>query len=335
MFIRTPKRLLVTGGSGFIGSAFIRMVLPRVDKIVNIDLLTYAADERSLLSIENDPHYTFVHGNICDGALLYDLCKAHDIDTIVHCAAESHVDRSIETPEIFLETNVRGTFTLLEVVRKLPHIHFHHVSTDEVYGTISEGYFNEKSPYGPNTPYSGAKAASDQFVRAWTHTYDISTTMSHCTNNFGPYQHPEKLIPRMVLFCMQKKPLTIHGKGDHVRDWLYVDDHAEALWTILQKGKAGEVYDISARCEKKNIDIINEISQILSHLNPRTEFADLRPKDDFRYAIDPTKIETELGWHPTHPFSEAFQETVLWFYENFQEMEEKAGIALSVSGNVK
>ncbi len=308
---------MVTGGAGFIGSAFIRHALPFVEKIVNLDLLTYAADQENVASIANDPRYLFVKGDICDGPLLFSLCQQHQIDAIVHCAAETHVDRSIDDPALFIESNIRGTFSLLEVVRRLPHIHFHHVSTDEVYGSISLGAFNENSPYCPNSPYAASKAASDHLVRAWGHTYNLSTTISHCTNNFGPHQYVEKFIPNMILCCLQNKPLPVYGQGINVRDWLYVDDHAEAIWTILQKGKRAEIYDISARCERRNIDVAYEIAALL-HLSPQIQFVPDRPGHDLRYALDPSKIETKLGWRPRHTFSDALKQTINWYHENYR-----------------
>ncbi len=236
------KRLLVTGGAGFIGSAFIRYGLKQgigCEKIVNLDLLTYAADLRNLASVENDPRYLFVQGNICDEALVEKICVEMGIDAIVHFAAESHVDRSISGPRAFYETNVGGTIALLEVVRRHPQIHFHHISTDEVYGSLaSEGVFSEDSPYRPNSPYAASKAASDHFVRAYAHTYGISTTLSHCTNNYGPGQHVEKFIPRMIYGCYHRQPLPLYGSGANVRDWIFVDDHSEAVWTILEKGES-------------------------------------------------------------------------------------------------
>lgn len=231
------KRLLVTGGAGFIGSAFIQSGISRCEKIVNLDLLTYAADLQNLSAVERDPRYRFVQGNICDRDLVEKICLEEDIDTIVHFAAESHVDRSISSPQDFLEANVRGTLLLLEVVRQNPSLHFHHISTDEVYGSLAlgENSFHEDSAYRPNSPYAASKAASDHFVRAYAQTYGISTTLSHCCNNYGPGQFPEKLIPLMIRNCLKKAPLPVYGKGDAIRDWLYVRDHAEAVWKILEK----------------------------------------------------------------------------------------------------
>ncbi len=318
------KNILVTGGAGFIGSALIRYGLKEVshlEKIVNLDSLTYAANLDNLSSIKDDPRYLFVQGDIRDEKLVYDLCQKHHIEAIIHSAAESHVDRSIESPQAFLDSNIYGTFTLLEVVRKLPHIHFHHISTDEVYGSLETGSFNEESLYRPNSPYSASKAASDHLVRAWGHTFGLSTTLSHCTNNYGPYQYSEKFIPRMILNCLNKQPLPVYGSGHNVRDWVYVYDHAEAIWTILERGVSGEVYDIGGECEKRNIDLLHEIiahvaeltGESLSDLTSLITFIADRPGHDFRYAIDCTKIKTKLGWSPSHQFSEGLRKTITWY----------------------
>jgi len=314
----TAKRLLVTGGSGFIGSAFIRSVLKKCEKIVNLDLLTYASDPLRLKSVENNSHYRYVQGDICDQALIYDLCLSEQIDTIVHFAAESHVDRSIVDPKHFLTTNVVGTFALLEVVRKLSHIHFHHVSTDEVYGSLDkEGFFDEHSPYAPNSPYAASKAASDHFVRAYAKTYGLMTTISHSCNNYGPFQHPEKFIPLIISHCLQKKAVPIYGKGDQIRDWLYVDDHVEAIWMILEKATKGAVYNIGAQTEMANIDLVHLIMRQLSTLTGE-EYTSLisyvpdRPGHDYRYAVNATKIKNELGWKPRQELQAALLKTILW-----------------------
>lgn len=310
--MRSGKRILVTGGAGFIGSAFIRYAISFADKIINLDLLTYAGNLESLKSVENDPSYLFVQGNICDAPLVDALCKQHEIDTIVHFAAESHVDRSILGPKAFLETNVFGTFQLLEVVRNSPHIHFHHVSTDEVYGSIEKGSFNEESCLRPNSPYSASKAASDCFVRAYTHTYNLSTTISHCSNNYGPWQHSEKFIPHMIKCCIENKPLPVYGNGLNVRDWLYVDDHAEALWLIVQKGKKGETYDIGGECEMQNINLLHLLIELLDGDRSLITFVKDRQGHDFRYSIDCTKIKTELGWTPRHTVTDGLLKTITW-----------------------
>jgi dTDP-glucose 4,6-dehydratase len=320
------KNILITGGAGFIGSALIRYGLSEfayLEKIVNLDALTYAADLRSLHSVGNDPRYYFIQGDIRNEDLIFQLCKEHGIEAIIHCAAESHVDRSIASPRAFLDTNIYGTFSLLEVVRKLPHIHFHHISTDEVYGSLEKGSFNENSLYKPNSPYAASKAASDHLVRAWAHTFGLSVTMSHCTNNYGPYQYSEKFIPHMILNCLSKKLLPVYGTGMNVRDWVYVDDHAEAVWAILAKGSSGEVYDIGGECEKRNIDLLHEIISHVADLTgePASTFLPLitfvadRPGHDFRYAINCNKIKKELGWKQSHSFSEGIRKTVAWYIE--------------------
>ncbi len=311
--MRSCKNILVTGGAGFIGSAFIRYAITQAEKIVNLDLLTYAGNLESLEAVKNDPRYFFVQGNICDATLVDQLCKTHQIDTIIHFAAESHVDRSIAGPKAFLETNVFGTFQLLEVVRNHPHIHFHHVSTDEVYGSTDTGSFNEESCLRPNSPYSASKAASDCFVRAYTHTYNLSTTISHCSNNYGPWQHQEKFIPHMIKCCLENKPLPIYGNGLNVRDWLYVDDHAEALWLILQKGVSGETYDIGGECEMQNIDLLKLIIKLLNADPSLITYVKDRPGHDFRYAIDCTKIKKNLGWTPHHSLENGLQKTIAWY----------------------
>jgi dTDP-glucose 4,6-dehydratase len=308
------KRLLVTGGAGFIGSAFIRYALEQpCETLVNLDALTYAANLDNLSSVNQDPRYHFVQGDIRDRVLVAALCQEHQIDAIVHFAAESHVDRSIASADPFVETNVSGTVSLLEVVRKAPHIHFHHVSTDEVYGALgAEGTFSELSSYHPNSPYAASKAASDHFVRAYGHTYGLSYTLSHCTNNYGPGQHKEKLIPQMIERLLQRAPLPLYGDGRQVRDWIFVDDHVEAVWLILQRGRRGETYDIGGECERSNLDLIDTLIRVFSSVHGEevaaciTFVAD-RPGHDFRYAIDTSKIKQELGWFPRHTLEEGLK----------------------------
>jgi dTDP-glucose 4,6-dehydratase len=318
------KRILVTGGAGFIGSTLIRFGLkhfPELEKIVNLDILTYAGNEKNCHEVTHDPRYIFVRGDICKEALVQTLIEQHHIEAIIHCAAETHVDRSITDPEAFLTANIYGTFSLLQVVRRCPHVHFHHVSTDEVYGSLEEGHFNEQSTYRPNSPYAATKAASDHLVRAWAHTFGLSATISHCTNNFGPYQYPEKLIPRMILNCLEKKPLPVYGAGINIRDWLYAEDHAEAIWTILEKSDRGEIYDIGGENEKRNIDLLHEIIDHVSlltrqdpaHFHALITFVPDRPGHDLRYAIDCTKIKNNLGWKQRHTFSDALKKTVEWY----------------------
>ena len=316
------KRILVTGGAGFIRSAFIRYGLrkiPWLKKIVNLDLLTYASNEKNCASSADDPRYVFVNGNILNQALVQNICEQHRIEAILHSAAETHVDRSIEQSEPFIETNVKGTFALLEVVRRLPEIHFHHVSTDEVYGSKQKDRFHETSLYQPNSPYAASKAASDHLVRAWNQTYGLLTTLSHCSNNYGPYQHPEKSIPHMLSKLLKNLPLPIYGKGINMRNWLYVDDHAEALWTILERGKRGTLYNIGG-----NIDLLHLLIEkfaLKTQKNPQAlrsliQFVPDRLGHDLRYSIDCSKIKNELGWIERHSFEEGLDHTISWYLEN-------------------
>lgn len=333
MSIRKGNRCLVTGGAGFIGSAFIRYGLQQVpfcQQIVNLDALTYAGDLKHVASVSCDPRYRFVQGDIADEVLVESLCRDFALDTIVHFAAESHVDRSIEGPGVFYKTNVEGTLHLLEVVRKNPHIHFHHVSTDEVYGSLGkEGMFSESSPYKPNSPYAASKAASDHFVRAYAHTYGLSATLSHCSNNFGPCQHREKLIPRMIYHALFESYLPIYGAGENIRDWLYVDDHVEAIWMIVSQGERGETYDIGAGCEWKNIDLVRKILGLLAEQTSvsletfmqKIAFVEDRPGHDLRYAIDPAKIHSRLGWRPRHTLEEGLRQTIAWNLKNIYKDE--------------
>lgn len=328
---RDVRRILVTGGAGFIGSAFIRYLLKKesfFDGIcVNLDLLTYAGNLENLYEVADDPRYWFQQGDICNQALVEEICHKYKIDTIIHFAAESHVDRSIVGPKAFIDTNVIGTFHLLEVVKKNPSIHFHHVSTDEVYGCLGEtGYFTEETPYQPNSPYSASKAASDNFVRAYGKTYDISYCISNCSNNYGPYHFPEKLIPLMILNCIAGKPLPIYGEGKNVRDWLYVEDHVRALWMLMNFGKRGETYNIGGESEWRNIDLVHQIIQIFSEIkgvdaDPYKKlmtFVKDRPGHDFRYAIDCSKIKREIGWKPEYEFKKGLKETIHWYLNNLE-----------------
>lgn len=325
------KRLLVTGGAGFIGSSFIRYVLQKrlgCECLVNLDALTYAADLNHLTQVQSDPRYQFIQGDIRDEALVERLCIEYKIDAIVHFAAESHVDQSILRPKAFLDTNVGGTLTLLEVLRKLSHIHFHHISTDEVYGSLTlEGIFNESSLYNPSSPYAASKAASDHFVRAYGHTYGLSYTLSHCTNNYGPCQHREKLIPQMIQRLQEKKPLPVYGNGTNRRDWIFVEDHSSAVGEILQRGRKGQTYDIGASCERSNLELIDSLITVFAEVN-QEDPADLRdlityvpdrPGHDFRYAIDSSKIQRELNWRPCHTLLSGLRQTVLW-YQNKKEL---------------
>ncbi len=331
---RKVKNILVTGGAGFIGSAFIRYVLTQVPsfngKCHNLDVLTYAGNLANLAEIDQDPRYQFHKGDIRDQALVERLCAEHGIDTIVHFAAESHVDRSISGPQAFIESNVLGTFHLLEVLKKYPHIHFHHISTDEVYGCLgATGFFTEETPYRPNSPYSASKAASDHLVKAYGHTYNLSVCISNCSNNYGPYQFPEKLIPLMIFNCLNGKKLPVYGTGQNVRDWLYVNDHAKAIWMLLLKGRKGETYNVGGESEWKNIDLIHEIIRVIADLQGKDKrelealisYVTDRPGHDFRYAIDCTKIKKEIGWAPDHSFHQGLKETVAWYLNNQEWIE--------------
>lgn len=331
---REVNNILVTGGAGFIGSAFIRYLLTKVSEFkgmcVNYDCLTYAGNLENLKEVAEDPRYLFQEGDIRDEALFEKTCLENNIDTVIHFAAESHVDRSILGPEAFVETNVVGTFRLLDVVKRHPNIHFHHVSTDEVYGCLGEtGFFTEETPYSPNSPYSASKAASDHFVRAYAKTYNTSTCISNCSNNYGPYHFPEKLIPLMILNCLQQKPLPIYGEGLNVRDWLFVDDHVKALWLLLLYGKKGETYNIGGESEWRNVDLVHEIIRRVAEiqgiavkkLENLITFVKDRPGHDFRYAIDCSKIKKEIGWTPQHTFEEGINETIHWYLQNFQWVE--------------
>lgn len=316
--------LLVTGGAGFMGSAFIRYLLSDTDfegTISNLDLLTYAANMRNLASVENDERYQFFHGNILDLSLIEKIYEARPFDAIVHFAAETHVDRSIDHPQVFVETNILGTSNLLTFVRHHPNVHFHHISTDEVYGSLGEqGVFTEDSPYLPNSPYAASKAASDHFVRAYAKTYGISVTLSHASNNYGPCQFPEKLIPLMISHALQEKPLPVYGKGENIRDWLFVEDHADAIWKILQRGTPGEIYNVGGTCEKRNIDLLFLILEILASklgkdpadYHRLITFVEDRPGHDFRYALDGEKMKTAIGWEPRHDLAAGLEKTIEW-----------------------
>ncbi len=323
---RSIRHLLVTGGAGFIGSAFIRYLLSDAVQFnglcLNFDLLTYAGNVQNLSSVTSDPRYLFEQGDINDEKQLCYLVEEHAIDSIIHFAAETHVDRSILGPKAFIDTNIQGTFHLLEVVRKYPHIHFHHVSTDEVYGSLGmTGAFTEESPYRPNSPYSASKAASDHLVRAYRETYGLSTCISHCSNNYGPYHFPEKLIPLVILNCLKNQPLPIYGTGKNVRDWLFVEDHAKALWLLLQQGRPGETYNIGGRADIANLELVHLLLEVIAEakktslhsLTSLMTFVPDRPGHDFRYAMDCSKIEKELGWAPEHTLRDGLHKTVDWY----------------------
>ncbi|MDP9728091.1 dTDP-glucose 4,6-dehydratase [Alicyclobacillus tolerans] len=309
-------RILVTGGAGFIGSNFVRYTLLHHpdDTLVNCDALTYAGNLESLQDIQQHPHYQFVHGDIRDGQKLSEIVQKHGIEAIVHFAAESHVDRSIHEPAAFVETNVLGTQVLLDVARQARIQKFVHVSTDEVYGTLgSTGYFTEETPLSPNSPYSASKAGSDLLVRAYHETYGLNVNITRCSNNYGPYQFPEKLIPLMILNALENKPLPVYGTGENVRDWLHVEDHCRAVDLVLRSGVPGRVYNIGGHNERRNIDVVREILRVLGKPESLIQFVTDRPGHDLRYAIDPTRIEQELGWKPNHTFETGLRETVEWY----------------------
>lgn len=322
--------ILVTGGAGFIGSAFLRRLVPQEPghHFINVDKLTYAANLRSVESIASLPNYAFKRADITDSASVDALFAQHQPDVVVHFAAESHVDRSILGPCEFLRTNVEGTFHLLEAARRhwgSSRGRFHHVSTDEVYGSLGPtGHFVETTAYDPSSPYSASKAASDHFVRAYARTYGLSITVTNCSNNYGPYQFPEKLIPLMTLHAIERKPLPIYGRGVNVRDWLHVDDHVEAIWTVVRSGRAGDTYNVGGDSERRNIDVVEAIcASVARHTGvPLDDLLALksyvpdRPGHDQRYAIDASKIRQELGWQPSRSFEEGIDATVRWYLDH-------------------
>lgn len=323
--------LMVTGGAGFIGSNFLNLMVPRFPEtnFINLDKLTYAANLLNLTRLEQSPNYTFVVGDIADYSRIDDLFEQYKPDILVHFAAESHVDRSILGPAEFIQANIMGTFNLLEACRKhwkeTGDKLFHHVSTDEVYGSLGEtGLFTEKTAYDPSSPYSASKASSDHLVRAYHRTYGLPALITNCSNNYGPYQFPEKLIPLMILNGLEGKPLPVYGSGENVRDWLYVEDHCEAIWTVIRHGSPGETYNIGGNNEWKNIDVVREICNILAeetqkapeHYTNLITFVQDRPGHDQRYAIDSTKIQKELGWSPGETFTTGLRKTIRWYLDN-------------------
>lgn len=324
-------KILVTGGAGFIGSAVVRAAIAQGHSVVNLDALTYAACLDNVASVADHPEYTFVQADICDRAALDHTLATHSPDAIMHLAAESHVDRSIDGPSAFIETNIAGTYTLLEATRaywiaqgKPQGFRFHHVSTDEVFGSLgATGLFTEDHPYQPNSPYSASKAASDHLVRAWAETYGLPVVLSNCSNNYGPFHFPEKLVPVVILNALAGAPIPVYGAGENVRDWLYVEDHAEALLTVLGKGALNRSYNIGGHNEARNIDLVRMICGLLDALRPAaTPYADLitfvtdRPGHDARYAIDATRIGDELGWVPSVTLEEGLRKTVQWYLDN-------------------
>ncbi|MEQ8396370.1 dTDP-glucose 4,6-dehydratase [Thalassobaculum sp.] len=331
-----PKTILVTGGAGFIGSAVVRLLIAETDvSVVNLDAMTYAASGTALASVEGSPRYVFEQADIRDADALADVFARRRPDAVMHLAAESHVDRSIDGPEDFIMTNVVGTFRLLQAARAhwetlggaaKADFRFHHISTDEVFGSLGDdGYFTEETAYDPRSPYSASKASSDHLVRAWGETYGLPILLSNCSNNYGPYHFPEKLIPLMILKGLRGDPLPVYGDGSNVRDWLYVEDHARALWTVLSKGVPGESYNVGGHNEKTNLDVVHTICDLLDTHSPRGDgvsrrsqisFVTDRPGHDFRYAIDPGKIDRELGWTPRETFESGIEKTVRWYLDN-------------------
>ncbi|EIG24490.1 dTDP-glucose 4,6-dehydratase [Haemophilus paraphrohaemolyticus] len=332
-------KILVTGGAGFIGSAVVRHIIANTqDSVVNVDKLTYAGNLESLESVENNPRYAFEQVDICDAKALARVFEQHQPDAVMHLAAESHVDRSIDGPAAFIETNIVGTYTLLEAARaywntlsdeKKPAFRFHHISTDEVYGDLegTDDLFTETTSYAPSSPYSASKASSDHLVRAWLRTYGLPTIVTNCSNNYGPFHFPEKLIPLMILNALDGKPLPVYGNGQQIRDWLFVEDHARALYKVVTEGEVGETYNIGGHNEKANIDVVRTICALLEELVPNkpadvTKYEDLityvkdRPGHDVRYAIDAAKIGRELGWKPQETFESGIRKTVEWYLNN-------------------
>lgn len=334
---------MVTGGAGFIGSAVIRYIINQTKhSVVNVDKLTYAGNLQSLVGVSSSSRYTFEQVDICDAVALKRIFKLHEPNIVMHLAAESHVDRSIDGPSVFMQTNIIGTYTLLEQARAYwltlrgenkTQFRFHHISTDEVFGDLPHPdfvrqsgelpLFTEETGYNPSSPYSASKASSDHLVKAWAKTYGLPTVITNCSNNYGPYHFPEKLIPLVILNAVAGKPLPVYGEGNQIRDWLYVEDHAEALILVATEGKVSETYNIGGHNEKKNIEVVHAICKILDEVKPQaTKYADQitfvadRPGHDMRYAIDATKIQKELGWQPKETFETGLRKTVLWYLQN-------------------
>lgn len=328
---QTRPRLLVTGGAGFIGSAVVRQAIARGYDVVNLDALTYAANPANIDAVADHPGYHFEHADIRDRVAVERIFTTHEPDAVIHLAAESHVDRSIDGPADFIETNIRGTYNLLDAARSFwarkdrPRaFRFHHVSTDEVYGSLGEtGRFTEATPYAPNSPYAASKAASDHLVRAWNKTYRMPVVITNCSNNYGPFHFPEKLIPVVILNALAGQPIPVYGRGENVRDWLYVEDHADAILTVLEQGETGACYNVGGDNEARNIDIVRTICALLDERRPRARpyveqirFVADRPGHDQRYAIDATRIREELGWRPSVTLEEGLELTVDWYLAN-------------------
>ena len=338
-------RIIVTGGAGFIGSAVVRNIIATTtNTVLNIDKLTYAGNLENLVEVENNDRYSFVQADICDTPIITEIFKSFRPNAIMHLAAESHVDRSIDSPDDFIQTNIMGTYALLEVARKYwqelnfddqSSFLFHHISTDEVYGDLgsTKDLFTEETSYAPSSPYSASKASSDHLVRAWAKTYSLPILITNCSNNYGPFHFPEKLIPLVILNALEGKPIPVYGKGEQIRDWLYVEDHADALYKVLTQGKIGETYNIGGHNEKQNIEVVLAICALLDELAPKKPLAhgksasitnykelityvDDRPGHDTRYAIDATKIQKELSWKPEESFETGLRKTVEWYLNN-------------------
>ncbi len=324
-------KLLVTGGAGFIGSAVVRLAVARGHAVVNLDALTYAGSLTNVAPVSDAPAYAFEHADIRDRAALERVFETHSPDAVMHLAAESHVDRSIDGPAAFIETNVTGTMNLLEAARRYwdragrpDAFRFHHISTDEVYGSLgAEGKFTEETPYDPRSPYSASKAASDHLVRAWGETYGLPVVLTNCSNNYGPYHFPEKLVPVVILSALEGRPIPVYGAGENVRDWLFVEDHADALLRVLEKGRVGRSYNIGGENEARNIDLVRMICALLDARRPEgaphdrlIRFVEDRPGHDQRYAIDPARIRAELGWRPSVTLEEGLARTVDWYLDN-------------------
>jgi len=325
-------RLLVTGGCGFIGSAVVRLAVARGHHVTNLDALTYAGRPENVADVADNPLYRFVHADIRDRAALDPIIEETAPDAVMHLAAESHVDRSIDGPGDFIDTNITGTYNLLEAARaqwqrtgRPESFRFHHISTDEVYGSLGPiGLFTEDTPYDPRSPYSASKAASDHLVRAWHHTYDLPVVLTNCSNNYGPYHFPEKLIPKVILNALHDQPIPVYGRGENVRDWLYVEDHADALLLAVAKGKPGRSYNVGGHNERRNIDLVHTICDLMDEMQPRAagpyrdlvDFVTDRPGHDARYAIDPDRITRELGWQPSVTVEDGLRRTVAWYLDN-------------------
>jgi len=337
-------KLLVTGGAGFIGSAVVRQAIDAGHEVVNLDALTYAACLDNVASVADAPGYTFVQGDIRDPTLLETVFAKHQPDAVMHLAAESHVDRSIDGPGAFIDTNVIGTYTLLQAARayweaqgRPEAFRFHHISTDEVFGSLgATGQFTEETPYDPRSPYSASKASSDHLVMAWHHTYGLPVVLSNCSNNYGPYHFPEKLVPVVILNALHGQPIPVYGKGENVRDWLFVEDHADALLTVVSQGQVGRSYNIGGENEARNIDLVRMICALMDEMVPEgaphdrlITFVTDRPGHDLRYAIDPKRMRGELGWRPSVTLEEGLRKTVRWYLDNrgwWQALQDRDGV---------